>query len=235
MASEKNSTSLTDDCVTTFTPQPANAGGNGTGKDSADEYRKFLVEHWAGAFVEGPMKTIEQFEKTTKLLVTVVTPLQAALFAAYGLLVPKVLAASPNLEAPPDWFTTLLLILFVASVAGVFICVVYVCNERPKLIIDGRGLLSDLLEADKAALPSALPETVRCWEEHTEKVVACNHWWLTMGFCCFFAGSVVAIAVLIYFALSARGWAYLSGFVVLGTAILLPVRRYYASKKQTQK
>lgn len=222
MASEQNSTSLTDDCVNTFTPQPANAVENGTGKASADEYRKILVEHWAAAFVDGPMKTIEQYDRTAKLLVTAVTPLQAALFAAYGLLVPKVLAASPNLEAPPDWFTSLLLILFVASVAGVFICVVYACNERPKLIIENRGLLSGLLEADKAALPSDLPKTVRCWEEETERVLACKHWWLTMGFCCFFAGSVVAVVVLINFALGAIH--FVVGPVASGCLVALILR-----------
>lgn len=233
METERPHAPQTAGCAPPRTIPNLRAGENGKNTDPADDYRKFLVEHWAAAFVDGPMKTIEQYEKTAKLLVTVVTPLQAVLFAAYGLLAPRFLAASPGPEAPPDWFSTLLLILFVASVAGVFVCVVYVCSERPKLII-GKGdserrLLSSVL-ADRAALP----EAVKAWESDIERVVECKHWWLTAGFCCFFAGSVVAVAVLIFLAFGLPGMACLAGATALG-ALMPRLVRYAVSLKRKRR
>ncbi|MDQ3746926.1 MAG: hypothetical protein M3444_21355 [Acidobacteriota bacterium] len=181
------------DCVPFTESQSISPEGNGDGVKPPDRYSEALVEHWAEALVDGPMKTITRYDKTAKLLATVVTPLQAVLFAAYDQVWGKMNGGTPL------WFTEVLLVLFVISVAGVLICVTYVCNERPRLKIKLHGLktkrhgvISSLLDGNVD-----LSSAVESWEDHIEYVTDCKHRWLMGAYWCFIAGSGVAVAVLI--------------------------------------
>ena len=146
------------------------------------------------------MKTIERYDKTAKLLVTVVTPLQAALFAVYRQVAVYQQVGRESSDALP-WFTKLLLIAFVISVAGVYASVTYVCRERPKLKIklhgseSEEGVISSLLDGSVD-----MSNAVKSWEEHIEYAARCKHWWLMSAFWCFVAGSGAAVAGLIYIA-----------------------------------
>jgi hypothetical protein len=232
MTTKPKSASPAADRMSSSTAAKTYAEENGSGIDPVAGYRKPLVEHWAEAFVDGPMKTIEQYDKAAKMLVTIVTPLQAALFTAYGQLAPKLPAA------PPDWFTNLLLVLFVASVAGVFTAVVYVCNKRPRLIIercDGSkhasrsGILSDLLASERHLSPA-----INDWEKHIEDVAACKHRWLTLGFACFLACSVAPVLVLIYLSFSPLVLAVFAASIPFAGAAIFFKPRWYPAKDTVQ-
>ncbi len=185
-------------------PVPAApAGGEASGQTAEPSYYKTLIEHWAEAFVDGPMKTIERHDAAAKLLVMLITPLQLALFKIYDSVGEKV---SPT----PSRLTTLSLLgLFLVSIAWVVYCVAKVCDERPHLKLKlpespagcakPTGVISFLLAgAISGRIPARqMIDAVNAWEEEIEHVANCKHMWLTRAVTVSVLISVAALGVLI--------------------------------------
>jgi hypothetical protein len=179
-------------------PQALTAETNVGTPPTPPPYATTLLTHWAEAVVDGPIKNIARYDEVAKLLALLVAPVLTALLALYE-------KAGGILAMKPTWLLILLFVLFIGSIVGVVVCVVRVCNERLRLIINnpacGRkklGLISYLLEdADELSRqPSKLWDAIEEWERHVEKVADCKHKWLKYAVWCFVAGSLIPFVML---------------------------------------
>lgn len=89
-----------------------------------------IVDNWAKARIDGPMKVIERYDDTAKILVTLGGFSPALLAALYGILSPK--EATPGISLSGWVITFLIISLF--CFGGFFFSVIMACRRQVMMV-----------------------------------------------------------------------------------------------------